>query len=272
MKKIEKRIAWLFAVVVLSAGCKAEGAGPAGAANAAGAAGTAGTGTAAAPMTPVAGKTVDDVLAAYVTARGGKDKLAAVKTLRMSGTLAGGGLNGFPLTIEKKRPGKYHRVLDDPEGRQVTAFDGTTGWQKGGTDEARQLPAAMMSRLHQAADIDGPLVDPKAKGYKADLLGQQKTDGGLAYVVQLTPANGPAATYFIDAKSNLLTRSVETLPTTNGMKEAELSYTDYRTVEGVLFPFKQTSVAGEKKVVQTTTWNKIEVNPAVDDSLFAAPK
>jgi outer membrane lipoprotein-sorting protein len=255
-----KKIAWFLAVVVLSVGCQVEGAGP------------AATAVAESPVTPVAGKTVDDVLAAYVAARGGKDKLAAVQTVRMSGTLSGGGLNGFPLTIEKKRPTKYHRVLEDPEGRQVTVFDGTTGWQKAGPGEARQLPAPAVPRLHQAADIDGPLVDPKGKGYKAELLGKQKIDGGEAYVVKLTPDNGPAATYFIDTKTNLLTKSRETVPTSSGMKEAELSYTDYRPVNGVLWPFKQTSVAGERKVTQTSTWSKIEVNPALDDSLFVAPK
>jgi outer membrane lipoprotein-sorting protein len=222
-----------------------------------------------ATVTPVADKTVDDVLAAYVAARGGKDKLAAVKSVRMTGIMAGGRIKGLPVTAEKKRPDKYRRVVDDPEGRMVSGFDGHTGWQQG-PEGLRQLPPPALPRLRRTADIDPPLVNPGAKGYKAQLLGKQKEGTGEAYVVSVTFDDGEQSTYSIDTKSNLLVKAREKVATSEGPREAVVTLQDYRPSGGVLWPFKQ--VIATPAMTQTFTWNKIEVNPTLDDSLFAVPK
>jgi len=258
-----RKFAWSFAFAALGVACqgKQELVPQAAAAD-------AGAGA----MTPVAGKTVDDVLAAYATARGGKEKLSAVSSVRLTGTMAGTQMTGLPVTVEKKRPDKYHRVVDDPEGRQVSGFDGHVGWQQHGPGAPRPLPPAMTPRLRRTADIDGPLVDPRAKGIKPELLGKQQEGNGEVYAVKLTFDDGDSATYYIDTKSNLLLKSRERVPTTEGPKEAVTSYQDYRPVHGVIWPFKQLVVTPENNRTQSFTWSNIEVNPPLDDARFGLPK
>jgi hypothetical protein len=262
-----RKIVWgvtLVALVALAAACqgKEELVTPS----------TAAAAADSATVTPVTDKTVDDVLAAYAAARGGKDKLAAVQTVRFTGIMAGGRIKGLPVTIEKKRPNEYRRVVEDPEGRQLSGFDGHAGWQQHGQDPVRPLPPPAVARVRRTADVDGPLVDGKAKGYQAKLLGKQKAAAGEVYVVELTFENGDSATYYLDTKSGLLIRSRENVPTSEGLQAAVMTYQDYRSVDGVTWPFKQVVVTPSNGMTQSFTWDKIEVNVPLDDALFSSPK
>lgn len=231
-----------------------------------------GAATTAAAAAPAAKQTVDEVLAAYVTARGGQARLAAVQTVRMSGIMAGGNIQGLPVTLEKKRPNKYRRVVEDPEGNQVSVFDGHAGWLQHGDEAARPLPPPAVARIRRTAEIDGPLVDYQAKGAKAELLGKEKVGGSDAYVVRLTFDSGDPATFYIDAKSHLLVKSREKVPTSDGLQDAETTYQDYRPSGGVLWPFRQVIVTPANGMTQSFTWSKIDVNIPLDDAQFGAPK
>src|SRR5258708_27292712 len=75
--------------------------------------------------------TVDELVARHVTARGGADKLQAVRSLRLTGkTRRGGG----DSTVEsdwgelKARPGRLRREVTRQGLTSVVAWDGREGW------------------------------------------------------------------------------------------------------------------------------------------------
>ena len=228
----------------------------------------------AAEVVPVTDRTVDDVLAQHVAALGGAEKLAAVTAVRWTGTISGRGLKGLPVTVEKKRPGKYKRLIDDPEGRSVTVFNGVAGWQQGGgpegADAVEALPPDAITRVKRSAEIEDALVNPSAKGRTAVLLGKQKVGDSEAYAVKVT-FEDQEITYLVDVVSGLLVKSLESVPTSEGPQPAEVTYQDYRDVGGIQWSFKQIFFIPGANATQTFAWSQIEANPPLDDAIFEQP-
>ena len=225
-------------------------------------------------LTPVPGKTADQVIAVYVTARGGRAKLDAVQTVRMTGKVSGGGMRGLPLTLEKERPNRSRRVLEDPEGKSITAFDGQKAWQLGGPggggSRPHTLPPGIALRVMRSSDFDGPLVDYKAKGYQVDLLGKEKVGDGEAYRLRMRYKEGDEAFFDIDTGTHLLVRSTATTQTPDGTQKVNVSYRYYKDAGGVLWPFTEVAAA-ESGFTQTFAWDKIETNVKLEDSIFRLP-
>src|ERR1700740_433148 len=65
-------------------------------------------------LTKVTDQTVDGLVEKYLAALGGKEKLASLRSLKMTGKLIRqGGIPPTPLTIEKKRPHEVLRRLEE---------------------------------------------------------------------------------------------------------------------------------------------------------------
>lgn len=74
-------------------------------------------------------KTADEVIARYLQAVGGREKLDACKSLRMSGTVALPDGRQGRFVQEHKRPSKFRAEVRMPEGMTIVqAFDGQAGW------------------------------------------------------------------------------------------------------------------------------------------------
>ncbi|HVT17174.1 MAG TPA: hypothetical protein VHQ90_13465 [Thermoanaerobaculia bacterium] len=225
------------------------------------------------PAAPAAGKTADEVIADYIAARGGRARWDAIRTVRLTGKVSGGGLRELPITVEKKRPDKSRRELDDPKGRLITAFDGRTAWQLGGPDggtRVRPLPEAAVRQVRRSTDFDGPLVDYKAKGSQVDFLGRERVGDAEAYRLRIRFKEGDEAFFDFDTKTHLLIRSVAVVPTPAGTQEVEVSYRDYKKAGGVLWPHTEVSAA-QPSFTQTFSWDKIEPNVPLDDRIFKMP-
>src|SRR5256886_16317188 len=74
------------------------------------------------------GQTVDEVIAKNIQARGGLEKLKAVKSLRTTVKFSDGSFRA-DLRQENKRPGKVREEFIVQGMAQIQAYDGKTGWQ-----------------------------------------------------------------------------------------------------------------------------------------------
>ncbi|CAN5534007.1 hypothetical protein BH09PLA1_BH09PLA1_32000 [soil metagenome] len=73
-------------------------------------------------------ETVDEVIARHIEARGGAEKLAAMKMVRQAEQLDMGGGKSATLVSEQKRPNLMRMELVLPGMTAVRAFDGKNGW------------------------------------------------------------------------------------------------------------------------------------------------
>ena len=218
-------------------------------------------------------QTVDEILAKYIQAHGGMEKLKAVATRRQSAKFSAGSFKADVLQVNK-RPNEVREEFIIQGMAQVAAYDGKTGWRLspfGGRREAELLAEDDMKGLVVNADIDGPLVDYKAKGHNAELMGHDSVEGTDCYKIKLTLKNGDIRTYYLDTDSYLELK-LETKTFIRGApQESETYYGDYEQVAGLYFPFAiESGQKGDPERVRFTV-EKVELNVPVNDSIFAKP-
>src|SRR5215475_5702570 len=69
----------------------------------------------------------EDIVAKNLAARGGADKLRAISTMKMTGTVSAQGME-MPLTVMTKRPNRMLQETTVQGTRMVSAFDGERAW------------------------------------------------------------------------------------------------------------------------------------------------
>jgi len=218
-------------------------------------------------------QTVDEVIAKNIQAHGGMEKLKSIKTIRTTGKFSQGSFRAGFLE-ENKRPGKVREEALIQGLVQIQAYDGQTGWQVspfGGRKDAELLSADDLKSLVMDADLDGPLVDYKEKGHKAELLGHDSVEGTDCYKIKLTLKNGDVRYYFLDADSFLEIKMENQSNIRGTVQFTENFYGDYEQVEGLFIALAYEN--GEKGNPVHTKYSveKVEVNVPLDDALFAMP-
>ena len=217
------------------------------------------------------GQTVDEVINKFTDAIGGKDKVAAIKSLTMDGVTERNGNEITSKTI-KAQDKLYRNELNYGMGSMTTVVTADKGWRSnprnGGAFEAMSDDAlkAMLPQM----DCVNPMVDYAAKGNKAELIGKDTVDNIECYKIKLTTKGGKEILYWIDAKSYLLYQASQKGSGFGGRGEIEIVtvFKDYKAVEGVLFPFT-TELKGAM-AGSPMSYEKIEVNKPVDEKLYKA--
>lgn len=226
----------------------------------------------AASATPA--QTVDDLVAKYLAAKGGADKLKAVNTIRMTGTMTVGSGIEAPVTLEQKRPRNMRMEFTLQGMTGVTAFDGSTAWQVMpfmGKPDPEPLPSEQAKMFEEQADFDGLLVGYKEKGHTVELVGKEAVEGTDAYKLKVTMKNGETRYIFLDAEYFLEIRTEGSRTIRGSQVEFESSIGDYKEVNGLMFPHSIDSGAKGAPQRQKLTITKIELNPDLDDARFKMP-
>jgi len=221
--------------------------------------------------------TADELVAKNVEARGGLERIRAIRSLRTAGTLR---FTGFGFSVELryvqlvKRPGMVRTELTLQGMTAVTAWDGAVGWQvqpfQGRVDPER-MAADDVKGLQLAADIDGPLVDAAAKGNAVEYLGTEDVDGTDAHKLKVTLKNGNVRYVFLDPDYFLEIRTLDQMKVRGVLAEQETDLGNYEQVGGVFLPFSVEIGAKGGPRGQKLTIEKAEANVAVDDAAFHFP-
>lgn len=223
--------------------------------------------------TQLAAQTVDEIIAKNIEARGGYDKLKAVKSMKFTGKMMAQGME-MPTTYIAKRPNKL-RIEATMQGQtMVQAYDGETAWwifPFMGNPEPQKMPEDQARETINQADIEGHLVDYKKKGHKVELIGKEDMEGTEVYKLKLTLKNGDVQYIYLDGEY-----FIELKQTTKSKRqgvefEVDTFYGDYKEVNGLMIPHSIESKASGNTVMQITL-EKFEVDVDVDDSIFEMPQ
>ena len=218
--------------------------------------------------------TVDEIIAKNIQARGGLEKLKAVKTIRSSGKITSGDFRAR-FVQKNLRPSQVREEFIIQGMAEIEAYDGKTGWRVDpfqGRKDPDRLSADDMKGLIEAADIDGQLVDYKNKDHRAELMGHDPVEGTDCYKIKLTLSNGDIKYYYIDTDS-FLELKAETERTIRGtIQYAETYYGDYEEVNGVYYPFAFEQGQKGSSFRTKLTVDKVEVNVPIAGSLFVIPE
>lgn len=227
----------------------------------------------ASAISVVSAQTVDEVIAKNIQARGGMDKIKSVQTIRSTGKMQFGPMEA-PGSMVQKRPDMV-RVDFTVQGlTAIQAYDGSQAWAImpfTGKKDPELMPADEAKEMKEDADIDGPLVDYKAKGNQVELMGKEDVEGTPAYKLKVTLKDGDVKYMYLDTDSGLQIKEEEKRMIRGTEQETDTILGDYREVNGLLFPFAIDSGLKGSSERQKMTVDKVEINVPVDDASFKMP-
>lgn len=216
---------------------------------------------------------LDEVLARYAEARGGLQKLRAMKGCKMTGTitLAEDGV-AMPLVVWRKRPDRLRVETTLAGVTSIQACNDRQAWWlvPAYGPAAREMPPERESAFRRQADFADPLAAGKRKAGRLELLDDGPGEDGRFFRLKRTAPDGSEALYWIDAGSGLLRKSAAVAGAGQAAVQAEVVYGDYRPVSGLQMPFALENLASgrtQAKIAFTT----IEIDPALPESLFSMP-
>src|SRR6266496_1263671 len=220
-------------------------------------------------------QTADELIAKNIQAKGGMDKIKAIKTVRMSGKLdAAGGFTGL-VGQENMRPNLVRETFTLQGMTQVQAYDGSLGWQIrpfGGRKDPQLMGEDDVRDLLIDSDFDGPLVDYKAKGNTVEYLGHDTIDGDDVLRLKVTLKNGDIVYYYLDPDTFLEIRTERQEFVRGSVSENVTDLGSYKKVAGLMYPFSIASgPKNDPSSWQSVTMEKIEVNVPLGSSEFAVP-
>jgi len=229
---------------------------------------------AAPPKAPPTTPSVDAIVADYVTARGGLAKIRAIKTLRQTGRIFEGQGREALVVREVMPPGRIRVQFTIQGVTAVFVSNGTTGWKVSPFEDdmaLKELPDEVTHEAIEQADIEGPLVDWKAKGHQVEFAGNETVNGRAAYKLKLTLNSGTVRYEYIDAASHFEVRADSTRQVKGRDLQIETTFTDHQKTGGVLFPRRIEIAAEGRPQHARVVVDKVEVNPTLSDALFERP-
>jgi len=204
---------------------------------------------------------IDSVLAAY----GGKAALGKVKAYRMEGSVSSVMRGNGALVRTFARPGRLKIALDYPNYPETRILDGAKGWRSDGKGNMAVAEGFLLtSMVLQAARADIPwLLDERRATFK--VLAPMET--GKLQGLETPLGDGLTLTVYIDTATGRIVRSAGVLVAPEMKTNFATDYSDFRTVDGVLFSFREANFASNQSTGDTVI-TSITVNPPLTDTDF----
>lgn len=209
-------------------------------------------------------QTIDEIVNKHIEAMGGKEKLAALKTVRMTGSMSIQGMDINMVITKSHMKGLRNDI--EFNGSSYYQFANTTKGQSlmPPMTEAEEMDAETFKNTLNQMDVQGALFNYKEKGSTLELVGSEKVNGADAYNIKVTYKNGKTTNYFIDKTTSRLVKTSGIVTMQGQEIPVETNFTDYKqNSDGYWFPYTITSVRGP------ITLTKIETNIPVDDKIFS---
>jgi hypothetical protein len=228
-----------------------------------------------APIAPIASaQTVDELIAKNIEAKGGLAKLKAVKSQRATGKMVMGPGMEAPIVIVSKRPNRTRLEFTFQGMTGMQAFDGKTAWSSMpfmGKKEPELMPPDQAKDFEEGADFDGILMDYKDKGRTVELVGKEQVEGADAYKLKVTFKSGSTRHVYLDAETFLEIKMESKRMVRGSEVEGESYMSDYKEVGGMMMA--HVLEQGMKGMPQRQKFviDKVELNPEIDESVFAMP-
>lgn len=218
---------------------------------------------------------VDEIVASNLAARGGRERLEALRSIRETGTATASGGRVARVVREIKRPGLLRLEFSYQGTTSVFANDGETGWQvaplQGQFEPRAMTPEADTVAGVDQRDIEGPLVDWRDKGHVVELVGREALPSGDAFKLELTLVGGAVRYDYVDVASRQIVRSDVTRIIRGRPVQLQSTFSDFRDVGGIVFPHLiETRAEGRPEVIRIQV-ETIELDPDLDDARFRFP-
>ena len=219
-----------------------------------------------------------EIVDAYLNAIGGKAKLNALTSIKITGNVDANGMQ-FPIVIIQKGKAKFKSYISFQglDIVQPAATDGKVVWSTSITTMQNEIMEgeAADAVKREAKDFPEALLTYPQNGYIIELGESEKIDGKECHVVSLIKPDqviegqkiSGVTKFIFDKETQLIIQKVQN----NAMVEIKTFIGDYKSVKGVLFPYSlKTEINGN--LVSDVEMETYETNIKIDDLVFIMPK
>lgn len=204
---------------------------------------------------------VDSILKAY----GGQAALAQVKAYRMEGSVASVMRGRGALVRTFARPRRLKITLDYPGHPEARILDGDRGWRSDGKGNLAPADGFLLtSMVLQAARADIPWILHERR---ATIRLLAPLDGGRLQGLEIPLGEGLTLAVYAETATGRIVRSSGVLETPGMKTNFATDYSDFRTVDGVLFSFREANFAANQSTGDTVI-TRITLNPKLTDKDF----
>lgn len=207
--------------------------------------------------------TAKQVIEKYITAIGGRDSLENVKNKT---TVLRGTVSGIDVTmiIYQKLPDKIRQEINAGAVNQVIKYDGKKAVMTVG-ENSRDLTGSALEGIKYEAMLDFILKLDELK-IQLKLLTKEKIDNKDTYKVEMKFSSGEIWKLFYDVESGLKVKSSKTINSPQGSFAQTTYYGDYKSVDGVKYPFSIKQTIGPQSLdFKVST---IKINTDLKDDKF----
>jgi hypothetical protein len=210
------------------------------------------------------GLTAQNVIEKYLEATGGREILESI-TDQESDILMQ--MQGMPIqmNVYRKAPDLMNITVSmNGTVLSKTLYDGvcgsTSGMQGAKTLEGEELEAMKMEAIFM------PELDYAGNGFEVALLSIETIGNAETYKVEIKDPSGGVSEEYFDIETGLKIRTDKFHETPGGTVVQTTLLSDYRKVDGVLFPYKMEVTMGPQAF--TGTVESTRFNTGMDESVF----
>lgn len=217
--------------------------------------------------TSSAGIDLDSLLRQTIGGEKGFERLASVRSYRLTGDLILNGQAGtFSLTFE--RPDHLYLMADLGAYSLTQAYDGKTVWQMDHNGSIISLDGYERKDFLRSVYLQSYayLFDDRMPG-SAAYDGVVTREGKRYHRIELYPFNSDTVTVYIDSVTAMQEISVTHI---DNLKTVTHS-SDFREVEGILFPFFAKSLTSPVEATSEFSIKQVIIDPEIEVGLFTPP-
>ena len=217
-----------------------------------------------APTTKSADISAEQIIANYAKALGGENALAKVNDYKIVSNM---NMMGQILEMVEafKKPNNTLTTISMGQMLvQKLAFDGNALKKSGMQGDATLTEGQEFEAAKAEAGLCAEMNLIK-NGYQLTVKGIENLNGKDAYGLEISKGKEQSNSYF-DVETGLKIKTILTSETPQGTMQQITEYSDYKAVDGIMFPHAIKQSAGG--ITIDVSVKSIEVNKGLDDALF----
>lgn len=206
---------------------------------------------------------VDEILQKHAEAMGGLERWQNLQSYRQVFTKQ----NGSELTMTCRMPSEITLDFQKGEHQSTKGYDGQHGYLvKNGQYEPMRPGEAI--EMAEEPHFYSDLLMATTNGQEVVLLGEERVDGIACYKLKLQKSSNDEQLYWLNKSTFLIEQTGEY--SEDSAHEGiyyKTRLSDYREVEGYVFPFKQSLIPSNRPPIVSIT-SSLEVNFALPEDYF----